>query len=152
MNLLKDGIANKIVLKTVATRKLTIDGLTQIYPVYKVKLDYLFFNDQNDRIATWISQYKTDNNGKTPDISNLDEYNNVIEKFIIESNPEAIKKTQNNIELVEQREAGVVLADGRIIDGNRRFTCLRKLAKKILNLDILKRLYWIGILILMQNK
>lgn len=130
MNLLKDGIANKIVLKTVATRKLTIDGLTQIYPVYKVKLDYLFFNDQNDRIATWISQYKTDNNGKTPDISNLDEYNNVIEKFIIESNPEAIKKTQNNIELVEQREAGVVLADGRIIDGNRRFTCLRKLAKK----------------------
>ena len=130
MNLLQEGIANKTVIKTVATRKLTIDGLTQIYPVYKVKLDCLFYNDQNDRIATWISQYKSDNDGKSPDISNLEEYNQIIEKFIIESNPEAIKKTQNNIELVEQREAGVVLADGRIIDGNRRFTCLRKLASK----------------------
>ena len=32
--------------------------------------------------------------------------------------------------MVDQREPGVVLADGRIIDGNRRFTCLRELAKK----------------------
>ena len=31
---------------------------------------------------------------------------------------------------MEQREPGVVLADGRIIDGNRRFTCLRRLAQK----------------------
>ena len=48
----------------------------------------------------------------------------------MESNPDAIKRTQTNIELVDQREAGVTLADGRIIDGNRRFTCLRRLAKK----------------------
>lgn len=34
-------------------------------------------------------------------------------------------KEQNNIALVNQREPGVVLCDGRIIDGNRRFTCLR---------------------------
>ncbi len=31
---------------------------------------------------------------------------------------------------MDQREPGVVLADGRIIDGNRRFTCLRRLEKK----------------------
>lgn len=130
MNLLKEGLEQKAVIKTSLTRKITIDGHTQPYPVYKVKLDWLFYNDQNDRIATWISQYKTQNDGKTPDISNKEEYNDIIENFIVESNPEAIKKTQSNIELVDQREPGVVLADGRIIDGNRRFTCLRRLSKK----------------------
>ena len=116
MNLLKEGIEQKTVIKTVITRKLTIDGLTKAYPVYKVRLDWLFYNDQNDRIA--------------PDVNERAAYNDIIDGFIVASNPEAIQKTQKNIELVEQREPGVVLADGRIIDGNRRFTCLRRLAQK----------------------
>lgn len=130
MNLLKDGIAQQAVIKTVQTRKLTIDGLTNAYPVYKVRLDWLFYNDQNDRIATWISQYKAQHDGNVPDSSDREAYNAIIEQFIVESNPDAIRKTQANIEMVDQREAGVVLADGRIIDGNRRFTCLRRLAAK----------------------
>lgn len=130
MNLLKEGIAQQTVVKTTLTRKLTVDGLTKAYPVYKVRLDCLFYNDQNDRIATWISQYKAQHEGKAPDIINRENYNKIIEKFIVESNPEAIRKTQTNIEMVDQREPGVILADGRIIDGNRRFTCLRRLASK----------------------
>ena len=126
MNLLKEGLENKAVIKTTLTRKLTIDGHTQAYHVYKVKLDWLFYNDQNDRIATWISQYKAQNGGKAPDISDKAAYNDIIEDFIVESNSDAIKKTQTNIEMVDQREPGVVLADGRIVDGNRRFTCLRR--------------------------
>ena len=35
--------------------------------------------------------------------------------------------------MVGQREAGVVLPDGRVIDGNRRFTCLRKLHREYPN-------------------
>lgn len=130
MNLLKEGLAQKAVVKTPQTRKLTVDGLTKAYPVYKVRLDWLFYNDQNDRIATWISQYRAQHNGHAPDSSDREAYNGIIEQFIVESNPDAIRKTQNNIEMVDQREAGVVLADGRIIDGNRRFTCLRRLASK----------------------
>ena len=130
MNLLNEGIAQNAVIKTAMTRKLTIDGITKPYPVYKVRLDWLFYNDQNDRIATWMSKYKAQHEGFAPDISNREEYNSIIEQFIVESNPDAIKKTQTNIELVDQREAGVVLVDGRIIDGNRRFTCLRRLSKK----------------------
>ena len=130
MNLLKEGMEQKAVIKTAMTRKLTVDGLTKAYPVYKVKLDWLFYNDQNDRIATWISQYKAKHEGKTPDTADREAYNNIIEEFIVASNPDAIRKTQMNIELVEQREPGVVLADGRIIDGNRRFTCLRRLEQK----------------------
>lgn len=127
MNLLKEGIEKQLVIKTTMTRKLTIDGITQAYPVYKVRLDCLYYNDQNDRIVTWISQYKSQNDGNIPCVDEREEYNKIIENFIVESNPEAIKKTQKNIELVDQREAGVVLSDGRIIDGNRRFTCLRRL-------------------------
>ena len=57
-------------------------------------------------------------------------YNRIIENFITESNPEAIKKTQKNIALVGQREPGVTLADGRIVDGNRRVTCLRRIRRE----------------------
>lgn len=130
MNLLKDGIEQQAVVKTTLTRKLTIDGLTKAYPVYRVQLDWLFYNDQNDRIATWISQYKAQHDGNAPDVSQREAYNDIIEEFIVASNPDAIRKTQTNIEMVDQREPGVVLADGRIIDGNRRFTCLRRLADK----------------------
>lgn len=131
MNLLKDKEdLQDAVIQTAQTRKLTIDGHTDAYPVYKVRLDLLFYNDQNDRIATWISHYKSQHNGVGPDRSDKEAYNRIIEGFIVSSNPESIRKTQSNIEMVEQREAGVVLADGRIIDGNRRFTCLRRLAEK----------------------
>lgn len=126
-NLLMEGLET-VVKKTNLTRKLTIDGETKAYPVYRVRLDQLFYNDQNDRIATWISQYKSENGEDA--FSKLDRtsYNAVIERFIIQSNEAAIDKTQMNIQLVHQREPGVILADGRVIDGNRRFTCLRRLA------------------------
>ncbi|MDY4486484.1 MAG: hypothetical protein SPE18_00290 [Candidatus Limivicinus sp.] len=130
MNLLTEGLALHLVEPTTLSRKLTIDGITKAYPVYKVKLDQLFYNDQNDRIATWISQYKSQHGGQAPSSADREAYNALIEQFIIESNPDAIKKTQNNIEMVDQREPGVILCDGRIIDGNRRFTCLRRLQQK----------------------
>ena len=130
MNLLREGLEQHVVEKTTLTRKLTLDGLTKAYPVYKVRLDQLYYNDQNDRIATWISQYKMQHDGAMPNPDDRDEYNRIIEEFVVASNPEAIHKTQNNIEMVDQREPGVVLADGRIIDGNRRFTCLRRLSQK----------------------
>jgi len=129
MDLLREGIEQRAVVKTQLTRKLTLNGSTKAYPVYRVLLDWLFYNDQNDRIATWISQYKSKHEGQIPSISNRNLYNDTIEGFIIESNPDAIRRTQTNIEMVDQREPGVVLSDGRIIDGNRRFTCLRRLAR-----------------------
>ncbi|HZW67943.1 MAG TPA: hypothetical protein VFF20_04995 [Pseudogracilibacillus sp.] len=127
--LLQEGIKNNYVIPTEYTRKLTIDGHTDSYQVYKIRLDQLYYNDQNDRIATWISKYKADKNIDKVDVHDT-HYNDVIEQFIYESNPKAIEKTKNNIDLTGQREPGVVLNDGRVVDGNRRFTCLRKLEKE----------------------
>lgn len=113
------------VQKTKMNKKISLRGKTEGYDVYSIRLDLLYYNDRNDRIATWISKYyETHENLIEVDI---EKYNNTIEDFIIKSNENAYKKTKNNIELLEQREPGVVLTDGRIIDGNRRFTCLRKL-------------------------
>lgn len=130
MNLLEEGLTNHSVQETELTRKLTIDGMSTAYPVHRIRLDQLFYNDKNDRIASFISQYKNEHGGKGPDLADRDNYNQIIENFIRDSNPEALKKTESNIEMFQQREPGVVLADGRVIDGNRRFTCLRNLAKK----------------------
>jgi hypothetical protein len=130
LNLLKEGIENRSILPTTLTKKLSVDNHMQTYTVYKIRLDELYYNDQNDRIATWISQYKAENEITNIDTEDKEQYNRIIQGFITESNPEALKKTQNNIELIGQQEAGVILTDGRIIDGNRRFTCLRNLEQK----------------------
>lgn len=122
-------VGTDMVQKTTLTRKVTYAGKTVVYPVYRVRLDALFYNDQNDRIATWISRYESENGKDALSGLNYDIYNRIIENFIVESNPEAITKTQKNIALVGQREPGVTLADGRIVDGNRRYTCLRRIQR-----------------------
>lgn len=128
VDLLHDGLG-EYVFATNLSQKFTINGRTKAYPVYRIRLDKLFYNDQNDRIATWISQYKSEHGADVFAHLDIAEYNAIIEGFIIQSNEAAIEKTRNNIALVQQRQPGVVLPDGRIIDGNRRFTCLRQLAK-----------------------
>ena len=122
-------VGTDLVQKTTLTRKVTYAGRTAVYPVYRVRLDALYYNDQNDRIATWISRYEAENGADSLSGLDVDIYNMIIENFICESNPEAIQRTQKNIALVGQRESGVTLADGRIVDGNRRFTCLRRIQR-----------------------
>ena len=128
MNLLRDGISQNFVIKTDRATKLTIDGISETYPIYQIRLDALYYNDQNDRIATWISQYKSDHKTETIDKTDIESYNNIIHEFIVKSNPHKLRSTQKNISFIGQQKYGVVLNDGRIIDGNRRFTCLRNLA------------------------
>jgi hypothetical protein len=119
-----------MVKKTSLTRKVTYGGKTVVYPVYQVRLDVLFYNDQNDRISTWISGYEAENGKDALSELNVEIFNRIVENFITESNPESIQKTQKNIALVGQREPGVTLADGRVVDGNRRFTCLRRMQRE----------------------
>src|SRR5690625_5425825 len=106
--LLTEGIQKNYVIPTEYSRKLTIDGHTDSYQVFKIRLDQLFYNDQNDRIATWVSKYKAENNIDTLNVDD-EQYNNIIENFIYKINHKAIDKTKNNIELVSQREQRDVL-------------------------------------------
>lgn len=112
----------------VGTKKISIGGQTKNENVYRIPLHLLYYNDQNGRIGTYISKYEAEN-GTISNLS-LEEYNLRIEDFIIRSDKGKFKETKNNIRDLSQVEAGVVLSDGRVIDGNRRFTCLRQLARE----------------------
>ena len=82
MNLLQEGLINGSVKKTDRATKMVVDGLTETYPIYQVRLDKLYFNDQNDRIATWIGQYKADNGITEFDKTDINAYNDIISTFI----------------------------------------------------------------------
>lgn len=130
MNLLEmidDGVNIK---PTGANHKIVIDGKPEMYPVYSIKLEFLRYNVQNDRIASWISRYKAEHGEGAFNELDVAACNDIIEGFIVDSNKDAIEKTQRSIVLRSQERPGVVLADGLIVDGNRRFTCLRRLAAK----------------------
>lgn len=109
------------------TKRLRLKGTTTEFQAYRVPLKDLRYNVKNDRIATFITQY-IDEKGELPEDS--DQINNILEEFIIESNPDAFKKTKNNIKAIGQTEVAVVMSDGVVIDGNRRFTTLRQLYRE----------------------
>lgn len=128
MGIKLNELINTRITDTESARKLTIRNETKAYKVYKIPLDLCHYNEQNGRIATYISEYIS--NGNRLNKADIEEYNMILEDFIYQSNPTALDATKNNINSFGQRVAGVVLNDGRIIDGNRRFTALRKLNRE----------------------
>lgn len=109
----------------VGSKKMNIKGQVKNMDVYRIPINMLYYNDKNDRIATWISKYESEMGS----INNLETeaYNNKIQEYIIKSDKQKFTNTMNNIRNFSQLVPGVVFIDGRVIDGNRRFTCLRKL-------------------------
>lgn len=107
----------------------TIPNLTDnMLKVYRIPLSYLYFNDENGRIST---QMKREGYQLTPQIDEVDStYNDKIATFIAEDNQVALKKTKTSIKEKGQQVYGYVLNDGRVIDGNRRFTALRQIQKE----------------------
>jgi hypothetical protein len=96
--------------------------------VYLVPIDKIYYNDDNGRIATWISSYSDDTYNKPLNSLELEEYNRIIHDFVKKSNSsDSFKKTLSDIELKGQIRPGVILADGRVVSGNRRLTVLREL-------------------------
>ena len=112
----------KIIRETDSTRKLTIQGQTKNHKVYLIPTEYLYYNNKNGRIISSINRYESE--GNVLDLNDRVQYNKILREYIIESNPAALQATKANMKLFGQRLPGVVLDDGRIIDGNRRYTCV----------------------------
>ena len=125
---LNELIKNGDIEKTTLTKRLTIGGEKKDYPVYKFPLEYLYYNDQNGRINTVYHHYVSNHGKLTPEIGES-KYNEIFEKFIFDSKKQALKDTQISISEKGQQEPGVILSDGRVIDGNRRFTALRRIQR-----------------------
>lgn len=79
MSLLEEGIATGNVLPTGRKEKHSIDNVTRDFDIYRIKCDLLFYNDQNDRIATWVSEYNSAQGADLARPLGRDEYNGVIE-------------------------------------------------------------------------
>lgn len=112
----------------VSSKKLTIQGMTKIFDVYRIPIEHLIYNKKNGRIATYVSQF-IDEGNEFP-MGDNEAFNKIIEGYIEKSNPDALKKTKANIKIISQTEPAVVLANGVVLDGNRRFTSLRQLSRE----------------------
>lgn len=125
---LKELANEGIIEKTGAKPKLPIkiEGVTSdTLDVYRIPLKYLYYNNENGRIAAAMATYQ-DEIKISNDLENPS-YNKLVAKLIENNNQQALKRTQKSISEKGQQVYGWVLDDGRIIDGNRRYTALRNI-------------------------
>lgn len=104
-----------------------ISGQNQDQRVFEVRIDKLHYNVQNGRIATFVSRYQMEHGALPADIEELD---SLIERMIEDDNPKRLKTTKLDIKMKGQQEVAIILSNGIVIDGNRRFTCLRMLSRE----------------------
>lgn len=98
---------------------------------YAIPLKYLYYNEQNGRIGVSLSDYESSNGRLVP--GHNEDYNRIIQDMLVGDNTDDNKTRKKmdilikDIEKKGQADLGYVLSDGRVIDGNRRFTARRML-------------------------
>lgn len=104
------------------------DG-SEMHTVFSVRIDKLKFNANNGRIATFVSQYNSNPDNIMLDNLPRDKANEIIGQYIVDSHvsKDTYKKTKKDIEIKGQIRPGLILDDGTVISGNRRFQILREL-------------------------
>lgn len=122
-----EKINTEKLLNTGEKKNFVIGGVTEQLDIYRIPIRNLKFNDKNGRIASYISEY-IDDNGEFPE--NQEDVNDIIAEFVINSNRKSFIKTKNNIAQLGQLEPAVILDNGVVVDGNRRFSVLRELHKE----------------------
>lgn len=114
--------------------KIFFEGKTQELGIYQIPLNEIFYNVANGRIGTYVNDYNLKNpNRKLEEIfkDDINEFNDIIEKFILSSDrSNRFNKTKESIRERGQQLNGVILSDGTILDGNRRYTSLRQLCRE----------------------
>ena len=127
-----DDLSKYGILITSDSKKIPLGSTALEYAVYKIPLEKLKYNSSNGRIFMEMARLKSlgDVDIKSLEETDVEQFNDEIESMIWESSPDKNEATLENIEQFTQLESGVVLDDGTVIDGNRRFTCLRRLHAK----------------------
>lgn len=104
--------------------KLTYHGERKTFDVYSIPLSILTYNPYNGRIGAEVKSYERQHHILDPD--NADDVA-VIENLLWESKEDANEKTKRSLLEDHQQKYGIVTADGKIIDGNRRASLLNKI-------------------------
>lgn len=103
---------------------LTYHGERKTFNAYSIPLDILTYNPYNGRIGAEVKSYERQHHVLDPD--NPDDVK-IIERFLWESKVEANERTRKSLLQDHQQRYGIVTADGKIIDGNRRASLLNSL-------------------------
>lgn len=97
----------------------------ETFEVFRIPIEYLVPNQDNDRITWKIREYEADNNRKLDIESEADV--EFLYELIYKESPTENEHTLEDIAKKGQQVDGVITNNGIIIDGNRRATLLRKL-------------------------
>ena len=103
---------------------LTYHGERRKFNAYSIPLSILTYNPYNGRIGAEVKSYERQHH-----VLNPDDPSDVatIEKFLWDSRPDANERTMRSLVEDHQQRFGIVTADGKIIDGNRRASLLNKI-------------------------
>lgn len=103
---------------------LTYHGERTKFNAYSIPLSILTYNPYNGRIGAEVKSYERQHHVLDPD--NPDDIA-IIEKFLWDSKPDANDRTKKSLLEDHQQRYGIVTADGKIIDGNRRASLLNNI-------------------------
>jgi len=118
--------------KTNRVERYWINGKKEDLPIYQIDLERLHFNIANGRYADRMIRLQRENPGVVIEPSKP-EWKEKIEKMLAGEHRDTSEHKAAFLELVEdlkkreQLRPGVVLADGGVINGNRRLAALRRL-------------------------
>lgn len=132
-----------LVKKTNKTISLAIGGQVREYPVYQVSLELLYNNDYSYRMApeaVGFGIYETfrerinEEQRNTYDEAMTMRFEgklkaNVLYRYFMDLK-DACLDTTSYLEQIEKNYMGIVLSDGRILDGNLTFVELKDIAKR----------------------
>ncbi len=105
---------------------LTYHGERKSFNAYSIPLDFLVYNPYNGRVGSVVKSYERQHHKLDPD--NIDDVAQ-LEKFLWESKPDANERTMQSLLTDHQQRYGIVTADGKIIDGNRRASLLNRIRR-----------------------
>jgi hypothetical protein len=118
----------------VGTESHLILGKIQELPKYEIPVEMLHFNENNGRIFTAKQMMES----KLGFI--LDSRNPAHEKYFIDMllpNEADTTRLMNNMKELGQHLAGLIMPDGKLINGNRRFATKKKLDQRTMIVSIL---------------
>lgn len=124
-------------------------GENQPFNVYKIPLEYLVYNKYNGRIGSLVKSFEKQNHLLDATAPNDVE---IIEKFLLEINPQRNEFTMKSLAEDGQRQHGIVTNDGVIVDGNRRAVLLNTIyrnreAWRAKGVDVEASAYFIAVIL-----
>jgi len=120
---------NKEKCQTPETVPVMLKEERKVLPVYKIPLDYLYFNIKNGRFKAEYLELVRKNGGKELDPTSKSDAKK-IQNLLLNLDPIETKRTTLDIKQRGQWNPGIMTHDGFVIDGNRRLSILQNLAKE----------------------